>query len=1155
MNVTSSQDKAFWAMHFGMAANNLLAVVQFLGKQFPRKDITAVAGSDTDTLLQDDDVRPIVGSAIVAQLKDPRGNVDRKRKIIRALLRHLPFLRIIEKFNETPIKDKDDLTQAQIAEIEKRMEYALSPEGVADALCYYAELLYLLRNYYTHHFHAPAAFQLFDKNGNEKYPNKVHEYLHNLDNIWTYNLRLLKQRFGYNETVMQCLRKKIGQKENPKFTCRFFNKDEDNSDVPVFTERGLAFFVSLFLEPKYIALMFAQLDQPEGKNTDKAVAALKAYQTTTIRLPKNRMQTADETTPKTLGMDALVELHKCPAELFELLSKENQGRFRINIGENDDVDDERLFKRQSRRHENRFATLALNYLDRTAKFNGMGFHIDLGNYFFDCYDKGLIDGTQMSERRLGKRLLTFQRIQDAIRDYKENREKPNAKYWEPEEYATPPKEYRQDMLPQYRIKWQQIGLYFSALHRGLPSVTISGKNTHNQKPDCWLSLYELPQLTFLAVTGKAKEAQNLLCGLRQNWNTFLQKIIDGEKIVFQNDEQFRTDYSFNYNDLPDELKHFIKYGTVRTNDIQRQMIAMLEQMKIRTEKQLQSFLDDSKFDTKPGKSPKRFNAGRIAKILAEDLIKLQRPNQDKLHQGKLTPPDFQALQANLAMFNQSKNDLPNIFKRAGFIDNPAYPHPFLNELVNKSDLISLPHFFEKYLKRKIQFVSDAVKSKDFINVHLVCRLQRRYDRKQENSFIKNFAQKLLAEPMNLPRGLFAELIENAAKENEKFSHQFATLETRTIQRNGKTVQLPNNSTFLIQKYHEWSGDSMQWFYALPWDGNSIPFKRVGKLFCTSDWDKNPFDITDLQSKYGEIIKQLNAKKKTLKAAEQEKFTLRINALDKFLKQYRQSRLQDILLFYIVRELLGGLIGQAKLADITEQKIGDDADNRYLLEQERELELKYTIADQPPSLDKKIKRAVNLSLTLFGKMKVKNYGNFRRMTNDIRLPSLLRLLHAANKTDRFDYQRLRNDLDKYEEARLAVFRKVHELEQTVITKLPSLKFGADGKEKEYVDFTTVVNALSHIPKQKLTALHIIRNAFAHHYYPEFVYETTDGEDKDFAEFNATMLTRQFRNPLIGKPLPERLAGGKPATMANRVLKLASQLFDDVIKQAGELREMH
>ncbi|MDR1385295.1 MAG: hypothetical protein LBJ67_15815 [Planctomycetaceae bacterium] len=296
MNVTSSQDKAFWAMHLNMATNNLLAVVQELDKKFPKKkqndkDMVIIADSDTDTQLRDDDVQPILGSAIVQQLRAPKGNVDRKRKIIRALLRHLPFMRIIEKFNETPIKDKDDLTQAQIAEIEKRMEYALSPEGVADALCYYAELLYSLRNYYTHHFHAPAVFRIFVKKGNEKYPNRVNQYLHNLDNIWTYNLRLLKQRFGYDETIMLHLRKKVGKKENPKFACRFFSKDDDNSDVSVFTERGLAFFVSLFLEPKYIALMFAQLDQPEGRNTKEAVVTLKAYQTTTIRLPKHSVWT------------------------------------------------------------------------------------------------------------------------------------------------------------------------------------------------------------------------------------------------------------------------------------------------------------------------------------------------------------------------------------------------------------------------------------------------------------------------------------------------------------------------------------------------------------------------------------------------------------------------------------------------------------------------------------------------------------------------------------------------------------------------------------------------------------------------------------------------------------------------------------------------
>ncbi|MDR1483489.1 MAG: type VI-B CRISPR-associated RNA-guided ribonuclease Cas13b, partial [Planctomycetaceae bacterium] len=521
MNIKTSLDKPFWAMHLNMATNNLLAVVQHLEKHFPSKNQAASTSElETDSQLQDDDVRPILNSSIVRQLKNNKTPADTQCKIIRALLRRLPFLRIAQEFNETPPKLNSDVEdkakeQERITRIEKEAEHALSSKGVAEALCYYAELLYSLRNYFTHAFHVPAAFRILDKNGNDKYPNRIGEFLHNFDRTWTWNLRKIRQRFGYEDNTMIHLRKKVGKNNNPQFVCQIFEKDEDNNtnNVSVFTERGLAFFAAQFLEPKYVALMFAQLKQPEGKNTVKALATLKAYQTSCIRLPKVRMETAEETTLQTLGMDTLVELHKCPDELYSLLSPENRHLFRIDSGEEKNPEDELFFKR----YGNRFTYLALNYLDRAEKFTSMRFHIDLGNYFFDCYPKGLVDGTTLDERRLGKRIKTFQRIQEVEEDYRKNRCTSETLYWQAVPNETPPREYRQDMLPQHRCKKGNIGIYFSSLHKGFPKITLNGKQTHNPKADCFLSLDELPFLTFLAIHGKAKEAQDHLVKIRQDW--------------------------------------------------------------------------------------------------------------------------------------------------------------------------------------------------------------------------------------------------------------------------------------------------------------------------------------------------------------------------------------------------------------------------------------------------------------------------------------------------------------------------------------------------------------------------------------------------------------------------------------------------------------
>ncbi|MDR2705938.1 MAG: type VI-B CRISPR-associated RNA-guided ribonuclease Cas13b [Planctomycetaceae bacterium] len=1175
MKIQTSLDKSFWSMHLNMATNNLLTVVQHLDKHFPKKkSATPTSELETDSQLKDDDVRPILESAIVGQLKS-KGNIDTKRKIIRALLRRLPFLHIVQEFNETPPKlnpnaEDQAKEQERITRIEKEAEHALSPEGVAEALCYYAELLYSLRNYFTHASHSPVTFRIFDQKRNDKYPNRVREFMQNFDRIWTWNLRKVRQRFGYDDKTMIHLRKKIGKNDNPQFVCKFFEKDEDNTGISVFTERGLAFFAAQFLEPKYVALMFAQLEQSEGKNTVKALATLKTYQTSCIRLPKVRLETAEETTPLTLGMDTLVELHKCPDKLYSLLSQADQHLFRIDSGENNAPEDELFFKR----HGNRFTYFALNYLDRTEKFKSMCFHIDLGNYFFDCYKKGLVDGTTLDERRIGKRIKTFQRIQDAEKDYRENRDKTettsletekgktknveerNVKYWIAEADKTPPEEYRQDMLPQYRCKKGNIGIYFKALHKGFPKVQLNGKNTHNPKADCILSLNELPFLTFLAVHGKAEEAQNLLVKYRQDWNILLQKIINGEPITVS-PEQTAS--------LPIELRHFIMTGTVRTDDIKKELKTHLTTMKIKTERLLWNFLDNRKFDSKPGKSKNYFNAGRIAQFLAADLVKLQRPNMEKPHQGKVTPPNFQVLQASLASFNIHRDRLPDIFRNCGLVENPEYPHPFLSELVNKPDLYSLPHFFEKYLKRKIVFLEECIKSDKLDTLHIGVRLQNRYEAKTQKDYIKHWAERKFNEPLNLPRGLFADLVEKLVK--EKFPNEFEELlklsPPRKRQCNGKEFTLPHNSAFFVQKFHEWSGDASQWFYDLPFDVESEPFARLGKIFCSDKRTPNPFAAVreTLKENYGDIFQQLKEKSKNFrKKNEQEKFSKRFNCLSKHLAELRQEKMQDMILFAMAKELLPGLTASTKLSDVKKVKSmrqsdrlatakhSEDKNEKYLLDQETKLEFHYIIADLPPSQKKNAPlRDTNLKIVLFSeKMKIKKYGNFRRLTNDIRVPSLLRLLHFANKTNRFEYEDLEKELEQYETVRLEVFRKVHELERIVLNKLPSLRFNEDKTEKEYIDFDAIVKQLP-IPDHKKIALHIFRNAFSHHYYPEFVFERDETKDKDVQDYLATAIEQQFRSKLIGKPL---VVG---ELMIDRVLGIASSLFQEVLTKAKQLQE--
>ena len=109
-----------------------------------------------------------------------------------------------------------------------------------------------------------------------------------------------------------------------------------------------------------------------------------------------------------LALDMLNDLKKCPKELFELLSKEKQQKFREKDAPDDTEDGQETLMR---RYSDRFPYFAIRYCDENEVFENLRFHIDLGKYYFKFYEKQTIDGGTY-QRALDKRLKTFGRIKE-----------------------------------------------------------------------------------------------------------------------------------------------------------------------------------------------------------------------------------------------------------------------------------------------------------------------------------------------------------------------------------------------------------------------------------------------------------------------------------------------------------------------------------------------------------------------------------------------------------------------------------------------------------------------------------------------------------------------------------------------------------------------
>ncbi|MDR1140850.1 MAG: type VI-B CRISPR-associated RNA-guided ribonuclease Cas13b [Planctomycetaceae bacterium] len=1088
MSLNAIFDKPFWAMQFGMATNNLLTIVQFLEKKYAN-DITETENNETiDIGFVDSGFSRIEKSPIVKTLKQDIKTADIRlqSKILDDILKRLPFLREIKNHRETARKDKKNNKNVPSNQI--------APAEIADLLLYYAELLYDKRNFYAHAVH---------EGKNLNFDNPEMKNLYDLSRLIEINRRTVKERFykgkmddRRSEIELLPLTPKIVQRqksaENPQylFGFGFFNKTKTD-----FSPLGLAFFVSQFLEPKYISQLVQGLREIP---INKKQLIIRAFSCLHISLPRTRLETNEPLTPQMLGLDIFNELHKCPDELFKMFSTAIQEDFRSS-------DEINLSKRFD---GNRFINLALAYFDLQEKFVDLRFAIDKGTFFIADYGKtNMIDGVPIEHRRLSKQVYCFQRIQDAVNDYKTDREKPDTLYWKPAAGLKPDMTYyRVDVLPCYAFGANNIGLSLTEKKE----ATFDKKDEkqrirfQNPEPDVWLSVYELPALLFLASQGKAATVEQRLKEFHGNWNKFRQAIAAGQKIS----ESDVKNFGLNFANLPDELKVFINTGKTKPNTkFAAQSKEILQKIIDDTQHKLNNFKKEQEVIYKQGgfkqgkksKQP-RFKPGTMASFLARDVIKLQKPTAQEVgkHNGKVTSANFQALQRSLAFFDYRKDSLRQIFVLAGLTKNPA----FIENLL-KNNLVSFERFFENYLIGKINFLKGYLDKPE--DCYVLRRRFARNTKKGEVGYIVKWADMVKKHPINLPRGFFTDLVLDVLR--EKFPNKIDELPKRV------------NQTFLIQKFHEWNGDGFQWFYTEKRSAESETFKRLTsflapeKMRRRNDIGIKPQDQEKLYRQWTDspTLSTLYSIEKEYLALTannpnyKERFLGIVKFFDSRESGLRHTRLQDIALFYAMLELLG-------MQNVQGVKLQNIKRKMFLLnEATQKLSWSLRLPSRPSSpeeIKNKIALPNDWEVVITGEMKLKNYGNFHRLFNDARLPSLLHNLNriSGNSTTVplvVRYENVETEFSDYDRLCKGVFEVVHELEKKVIAKYdpqPKIEHG-----QKFIDFSAVVEKLK-VGKAEKSILFIYRNAFVNQEYPEFVYW---GNDKDEDEKLIEACKKRFK----------------------------------------------
>ncbi len=1143
LNYMNLESKEFFSEFLNLARHNAFITLSHISQIILNESINK----------KEDEDPQLAKANIVSKLKD--GDDDVKQKIVRHLEKYFKFLPAAVYYEKLKSKRLNESNENNNTDKKEDFDYQDNKKQRSDPSIYHEVLVSFLkpldayRNYYSHYGHPEI----------EAYKNHK-EMIKYLDAIFDSSVRICIQRFGYQEKDIKHLRRydgaetdKTGKrmaKLNPKF---FLNLTTEQDKENELNTRRLAFFISLFLEKKQANDFLKKLKGFKDARTTEKQSTFEIYTAMRLKLPKQKIY-SDETY-LSIAADLINELQKCPDELYDLLSDEDKDKFRVEVSMREDTDDYEengLFKR----FNDRFPYFALKYFDYKDNFD-IRFHVNMGKYYFKFYDKKLVNG-ETEIRKLDKNLKTFGRIQELEKlrqkDWtdllkanpinKENTEKfdfENAK-------ATDYKPYIQDTFPHYIIKYHKIGLQFTS-EDILPNIET--EKIRNPQQEAWLSTYELVGMVFYDYLNKnapksasSELLKNYYFKIRKlfedvendrikpivfnfttnaNKNTEATEIKEAKKRV--NDTVLNT-YNIDINDLPESLQRFligksaikedafIFYATQKINKMIEKTEARLNHL----DRDLKKFGD--KGNKYGSKNFKEIKSGNLADFLAKDMLFFQ----PSLTSGKdkVTGMNFQVLQANLAMYNENRLLLTDIFKQCKLIDSEI-AHPFLNNIKPEKNLMYYD-FYKNYLLERKKYLTRCRDEQNFNKYYFLQQKRKNIGERKQANFIKTVVHKYLNnEPINFPRGLFCDAIRELLNmknfntlKSALIDKDFSKIEAEKLENNLKTFIIDiskterTNTVYIIQKFFEIvREDKNQEFYDYKrsykfinelYDSRRRQTDKLPQLFYSVKDEPNEIGLESLTKQLKTDINKLpNLPEKMQKMRFVQKIPRYKEPMQKSFNEFKTN--EQLIRLYKVQDMTMLLMSEVLLQKDSVNvlpgmfKLKNIVPPDFVTTERKERWEKHKNNEKQKSKDDSYEYILNHAvryninydnfIIFQDNLKIKNVGDFIRFTKDRRMKDLLKwyeieYFEPTKKDSKgkkfkdgklliYEVNRLflENEFAMYEKSRLELLKKVMTFEKIMFDfykkdldiELSELNKGKQESEKiAYFDFKLILNVL-------------------------------------------------------------------------------------------------
>lgn len=1064
------KDKHFWAAFLNLARHNVYITVNHINKVLElknKKDQDIIIDNDQDIL------------AIKTHWEKVNGDLNKTERLRELMTKHFPFL-------ETAIysKNKEDKEEVK----QEKQAKAQSFDSLKHCLFLFLEKLQETRNYYSHYKYSEST----------KEPMLEKELLKKMYNIFDDNIQLVIKDYQHNKDINPDEDFKHLDRTEEDFNYYFTRNKKGN-----ITESGLLFFVSLFLEKKDAIWMQQKLRGFKDNRESKKKMTHEVFCRSRMLLPKLRLESTQ--TQDWILLDMLNELIRCPKSLYERLQGEDREKFKVPFDPADeDYDAEQEpFKNTLVRHQDRFPYFALRYFDYNEIFTNLRFQIDLGTFHFSIYKK--LIGGQKEDRHLTHKLYGFERIQEFAKQNRPDEWKAIVK--DLDTYETSNERYISETTPHYHLENQKIGIRFRNDNDEIwPSLKTNGENNEKSKykldkqyqAEAFLSVHELLPMMFYYLLLKKEEPNNdkknasIVEGFIKREIRDMYKLYDafanGEINNIDDLEKYCEDKGIPKRHLPkqmvailyDEHKDMVKEAKRK----QRKMVKDTEKLLAALEKQTQEKTEDG------GRNIRLLKSGEIARWLVNDMMRFQPVQKDNegnpLNNSKANSTEYQMLQRSLALYN--KEEKPTRYFRQVNLINSSNPHPFL-KWTKWEECNNILSFYRSYLTKKIEFLN-KLKPEDWEKNQYFLKLKE--PKTNRETLVQGWKN-----GFNLPRGIFTEPIREWFKRHQNDSKEYEKVEaldrvglvTKVIPLFFKKEDSKDKEEDLKKDAQKEINNCVQPFYSFPYNVGNI-HKPDEKDFLHREerielWDKK-------KDKFKGYKAKVKSKKLTDKEKEEYRSYLEFQSWNKFERELRLVRNQDIVTWLLCTELIDKLkveglnveeLKKLRLKDIDTDTAKQEKNN--ILNRVMPMQLPVTVYEIDDSHNIVKDRPLHTVYIEETKTKLLKQGNFKALVKDRRLNGLFSFVDTSSeaelKSNPISKSLVEYELGEYQNARIETIKDMLLLEKTLIKKykkLPTDNFSdmlngwLEGKdESDKARFQNDVKLLV-----------AVRNAFSHNQYP-------------------------------------------------------------------------